>query len=259
MNGNIGTSTSNSTSASGAISGSDSRSRSNSDQTQGQSSSTNQGQTQGQNQGQTTTLTPTQTNQQGQTASQGNSQGVAVSNTFNSAPDRKTHEVRTNNAVPLVSSSSFSSDYCGGSMSAGASGAPIGISLGFSKPIMDKSCQALRRSEKFGMAAVNALNMNQPELAGRLMSMMIWSICTSDSMGPAAGRSTSDACDKLALLGTLGSNGSLMPGRVDPRTNTTITDASGKISKQAAARSAQQSPAASTPVQSAQIAASSRP
>ena len=79
-------------------------------------------------------------------------------------------------------------------------------------PKFDKSCQSLRRAEKFGMAAVNAVNMGQPELSGRLMCMMIWSICTSDSGGPDRGRCTADACDKLLLLGAV-SHASSQPRR----------------------------------------------
>ena len=51
------------------------------------------------------------------------------------------------------------------------------------------------------MAAVNAQNMGQPVLAGKLMSMMIWSICTSDSGGPDAGKTTAQACEQMLLLG----------------------------------------------------------
>ena len=43
------------------------------------------------------------------------------------------------------------------------------------------------------------------------MSMMIWSICTSDSSGPDIGRSTADACDKLLLLGSVRSAESKVP------------------------------------------------
>lgn len=130
-----------------------------------------------------------------------NQQGVSVSNTFNST-NRKNSFLYTNNAVPLAASSSFSSDYCGGTASGGASAAPLGISIGGAKPIFDKSCQSLRRAEKFGMAAANASNMGQQDLAGRLMSMMIWSICTADSAGPKADKSTAVACDRIGLLGS---------------------------------------------------------
>lgn len=178
--GNIST---NSASNSNAISGSSSNSGSVSDQSQGQ--------TQGQ--------TSNQTNMQGQQAT--NQQGVNISTTYNTQQLRRTY-VGTNAAVPLAASSSFSSDYCGGTVSGGASVAPIGVSIGGAKPTFDKSCQSLRRAEKFGMAAANAMNMQQPELAGKLMSMMIWSICTSDSSGTDATAPTAQACEKMALMGS---------------------------------------------------------
>lgn len=173
-NAGIGSSTSGSTSGA------------NSNSASGSTSASDQGQTQG------------QTMNQGQSAS--NQQGVAVSNTFNST-SRKVSEVRSNAAVPLAASSSFSSDYCGGTASGGASLAPIGISIGGAAPTFDKSCQALRRAERFGQAAANAANMGQTELAGRLMSLMIWSICTSDSKGVSAEASTAQACAQAGLLG----------------------------------------------------------
>ncbi|WP_260928171.1 hypothetical protein [Novosphingobium sp. 9] len=178
-----------STSASGSNAWSGSTSGSNSDQ----------GQTQGQSQGQQANNAQTQS--QGQLAT--NEQGVAI--TFNSTTPR-TQKVYTNSPVPLAASSSFSSDYCGGTASGGASVAPIGISFGGAGPVFDKSCQSLRRAEKFGMAAANASNLGQAELAGRLMSMMIWSICTADSSGPKGDKATARACDALGLLGSMGSS-----------------------------------------------------
>lgn len=180
-------------SQSGAISGSQSSSGAVSDQTQGQT----QGQvavgTVGQSVGQSAT----------------NQQGVAVSNTFNST-NRKFTELNTNAAVPLAASSSFSSDFCGATASGGVSAAPIGISIGGAKPVYDANCQGLRRAEKFGMAAANAHNMGQHELAGRLMSLMIWSICTSDTQTYSEGKAdkshtpsaTEQACSKMLLLGS---------------------------------------------------------
>lgn len=194
-------------SSAGAISGSASGAAS--DQTQGQYQGQQANNDQGQIQGQEANNTQGQTqgqeanNAQGQTQTQGqmatNQQGVSL--TFNSTTPR-TQKLYTNAAVPLAASSSFSSDYCGGTASGGASAAPIGISIGGAGPVFDKSCQSLRRAEKFGMAAANAANMGQPELAGRLMSMMIWSICTSDSAGPKPDKSTAVACDALGLLGS---------------------------------------------------------
>jgi len=217
--GNIGVSenTNTSTSQSGAISGSNSESASNSDQDQGQS----QGQSMSQGQ------------EQQLDAAQANQQGVTFNQTWNTR-NRKTTEVRTNNAVPLTSSSSFSSDFCGGTVSGGVSAAPLGISVGGAGTKFDKSCQSLRRAEKFGMASVNAANMGQRELAAKLMSMMVWAICTSDSAGPDVGRSTADACDKLALLGSNASTYTAQPApaaAADPK-----IAVKGKITPEAASK-----------------------
>jgi len=251
---NTNTTNSNANAVSGSVSGASSNGNEQG-QSQGQSANNTQGQ--GQDQGQmqaqsndannsstnAATNNTAQTNMQGQQAT--NEQGVTVNQTWNTRNRRET-EVRTNNAVPLASSSSFSSDYCGGSVSGGGSSAPLGISLGMAVPKFDKSCQSLRRAEKFGMAAVNAINMGQPELGGRLMSMMIWTICTSDSGGPEARRSTADACDKLQLLGAI-SHASSQPapaaapeprmarnGKVTPEAASRAL-ASNEVSKEAAA------------------------
>lgn len=191
-NAGIGNSESTSNSNAGAISGSASTSNSNGN-TQGQSQGQNANNTQGQGQDQG------QSQSQGQMSDQANAQSTSV--TFNSeAQDKVT--VRTNTPVGLAASSSFSSDYCGGTMSGGASAAPIGISIGMAGPRYDKSCQALRRAEKFGMAAANAQNMGQPALAQQLMSMMIWSICTSDTGGSDVKYETAQACQSAGLLGS---------------------------------------------------------
>lgn len=196
-NAGIGNSESTSNSAAGAISGSESTSTSSGNvQGQGQEQSSNNTQGQGQDQGQG----QSQNQSQGQQSDQANAQSTNI--VFEGSKQRKTTEFRTNNAVPLAASSSFSSDYCGGTVSGGASAAPIGISIGGAAPKYDRSCQALRRAEKFGMAAANAQNMGQPALAQQLMTMMIWSICTSDSGGPDAGKSTAMACASAGLMGT---------------------------------------------------------
>jgi hypothetical protein len=174
-----------STSVSGANSASNAASNSASDQHQGQM------------QGQSATQTLG--------ATQGNMQGTTVSNTFTTKPLKWSY-VGTNTNVPLVASSSFSGDYCGGAVSGGASVAPIGVSIGASGNKFDKSCQSLRRAEKFGMAAVDAANLHLLELSSKLMGMMIWSICTSDHDGPDADRSTAVACNSLGLLGTVNGN-----------------------------------------------------
>jgi hypothetical protein len=218
--GNIGVSenTNTSNSSSGAISGSQSESvsLSNSDQNQGQ----DQGQSQGQYQ------------EQGQA----NQQGVTFNQNFEASEQRKTTKVFTNPGVQVTSSSSFSSDYCGGTVSGGATAAPIGISIGGAAPKYDKSCQSLRRAEKFGMAAVNAQNLHQPELAQRLMSMMIWSICTADSGGPDETRSTAQACMQLALLGS-GASAQPLPA---PAPEPTVTDRNGNVTPVAAYKSEQE-------------------
>jgi len=249
QNGNIGVSTNTNTSnsSSGAISGSNSESvsGSNSDQSQGQSM--DQGQDQGQEQGQQ----QAQDQNQQLDSAQANSQGVTFNQTWNTK-NRKTTEVRTNNAVPLTSSSSFSSDYCGGSVSGGVSAAPLGISVGGAGTKFDKSCQSLRRAEKFGMAAVNAANMGQLELSGKLMSMMIWSICTSDSGGPDVEKSTADACSQALLLGPAGSSHMATP-KPGETPNPRIAR-NGKITPEAASRAL-----ASNAVQAEQVAASKPP
>jgi hypothetical protein len=226
QNGNVGVSVNEniSTSNSGAVSGSNSESASNSDQSQGQSMGQDQGQSQSQGQSQDLD------------AAQANSQGVTFNQTWNTK-NRKTTEIRTNNAVPLAASSSFSSDYCGGTVSGGASAAPLGISIGASGNKFDKSCQSLRRAEKFGMAAVNAMNMRQPDLAGKLMSMMVWSICTSDSGGPDVGKSTADACNQLLLLGSQHSLASAAPAQPLPSAaREAQVKVAGQITPEAATR-----------------------
>lgn len=254
-NNNIGTSNSASNSNSDAVSGSNSQANSNGNmqgqgqdqgQSQGQSANNAQGQDQGQSQGQNANNSQGQgqdqgqsqgqnannTQMQGQETSQGNAQSTSI--TFNST-QRKTTEVRTNAAVPLAASSSFSSDYCGGTVSGGASASPIGISIGGAAPKFDKTCQYLRRAEKFGMAAANAHNMNQPELAGRLMSMMVWSICNSDTDGRGMS-STASACSIVGLSGpsTLSANTpSPPPPDRSPEPQVAVN---GEVTPEAAAR-----------------------
>lgn len=241
QNGNIGVSTNTNTSVSnsGAVSGSESESESNSNSDQ------DQGQSQGQMQDQSQNLD----------SAQANSQGVTFNQTWNTK-NRKTTEIRTNNAVPLTSSSSFSSDYCGGSVSGGVSAAPLGISVGGAGTKFDKSCQSLRRAEKFGMAAVNAQNMNQPELAGKLMSMMIWSICTSDTDGTEVTHQTAQACDRLLLLGSDRSTASAVPAQpLAAKAREARTRVKGQITPEAASVALANNDQASA----AQVAASKPP
>ena len=181
-NAGIGSSSSNSDSVSGAISGSESHSGSISDQSQGQS----QGQTSYQTQGQNAT----------------NSQGVSTNLTFNST-NRKHSYVGTNTPVMLAASSSFSSDYCGGTVSGGASVAPIGVSIGGAGTKFDNSCRYLRLAEKAGMLGANYHNMQQPEAAMKAMSLMSWAVCMA---GPQQDKQlenvTMQACIALGLLGS---------------------------------------------------------
>jgi hypothetical protein len=191
-NAGIGNSTSGSTSGADANSSTASQSASFGNQ-QRQNASSNQGQSQ----------------TQGQTAS--NMQGTQVSNTFNSSQLKRTY-VGTNNAIPLVASSSFSSDYCGGTVSGGVSTAPIGLSIGASAPKMDWSCQALRRAEKFGMIAANWHNLGYDERARKDMLLMEWAVCTSDSKGPKMDRPTEQACEQVLT----GSTPTAMPEAPPP-------------------------------------------
>ena len=205
-NAGIGNSTSGSASGAEANSGSVSGSQSNGNeqgQSQGQSANNDQGQSQGQsaNNAQGQALDNKNTNQLGAV----NEQGVTVNQTWNaSRPHQRTY-VGTNTAVPLAASSSFSSDYCGGTASGGASAAPIGISIGGAKPTFDKSCQSLRRAEKFGMIAANFHNMGQTDAAMKAMAMMVWSVCTSDSTGTKADADTANACMLAGMLGSTAS------------------------------------------------------
>lgn len=178
-----------SNSNSGAVSGSESVSGAISDQAQGQT------------QGQALDARNTQT--QGQTAT--NSQGVSTTLTFNNSVPKRTY-VGTNAAVPLVASSSFSSDYCGGTVSGGASVAPIGVSLGMSAPKYDNSCRYLRMAEKAGMLAANYFNMHQTEMAMRAQSLMVWGVCMAgpqqDKRRDTDQNYTMQACLALGLLGS---------------------------------------------------------
>lgn len=225
----IGNSSSNSNA--GAVSGSDSASSSNGNQ---------QGQGQGQTQGQSANNSQGQQQSQGQMVGQANGQNVDL--TFNSkSPDHL--QVKTNTPVGLTASSSFSSDYCGATASAGASAAPLGISIGASGPRYDRSCQSLRRAEKFGMAAANAHNMGQPELAQKLMSMMIWSICMADTdvvVLPDGRRenATATACSAMGLMGqsSVASLPSPPPPPPTAAPNPRTADNTGKITPEAAIR-----------------------
>jgi hypothetical protein len=152
---------------------------------------------------------------QGQNAT--NSQGTTVSNTFNSTQLKRTY-VGTNTAVPLAASSSFSSDYCGGTVSGGASVAPIGVSIGASAPKMDKSCQYLRMAEKAGIVSANWHNLGEENMAIAENTLATWAVCMA---APREGKHSNDniaaqACMALGLMGSAGSPPSPPPAYVPP-------------------------------------------
>jgi opacity protein-like surface antigen len=144
-----------------------------------------------------------QSQHQGQSATQGNAQSTSLVFEASKIPNKTTQNFKTNTAVPLAASVSFSSDYCGGVASGGASAA--GISLGGSKPIMDRNCQSLRRAEKFGIAAANAHGAGMSEVAGKLIAMQVWEICMSEANVSehrgSSNPSTQSACEQIGLLG----------------------------------------------------------
>jgi len=127
--------------------------------------------------------------------------GVGLSQTFEASiiPRTTTQKVKTNAAVPLAAAVSFSSDYCGGTVSAGASG--FGLSIGGSGPKMDGNCQSLRRAEKFGTAAANAYNAGLHDMASRLIVMQVWEICMAETNAKQDHEPrTEGACERLGLL-----------------------------------------------------------
>lgn len=186
-NAGIGSSTSESNS--GAVSGSSSHSGAISDQGQSQS----QGQSVG-----------AHTNTVGQAAT--NQQGVTTAITFNSTNHKRSY-VGTNTAVPLAASSSFSSDYCGGTASGGASVAPIGLSIGGAAPVFDDTCRYIRLAQTAGMMAANWHNMGEMDMRNRMMTFATWSTCMA---GPQADKRQKhskpnvvmEACLRLGLLGS---------------------------------------------------------
>ena len=133
---------------------------------------------------------------QGQEANNANVQATQLTFEGTQIPTTTTAKVKTNAAVPLAASVSFSSDYCGGTVSAGASG--FGLSLGASAPKMDGNCQSLRRAEKFGVAAANAHSAGLTDLAAKLIAMQVWEICHAGVNPKQSG--TLDACGSIALV-----------------------------------------------------------
>jgi len=175
------------------------------------SSAESNGNLQGQDQGQSQTANGGASDQgqmQSSSNTLANQQGVTVGTTFNTYNRKKTvQEFRTNAAVPLAASSSFSSDYCGGTASGGASIAPIGVSIGGAAPTFDKSCQYLRLAEKAGMLGANYHNMQQPDMSLKAMSLMTWATCMAGPQNDRRRRGTEEnitmqACLALGLLGS---------------------------------------------------------
>lgn len=128
-------------------------------------------------------------------ANSNNANNVTIAS---SAPETQTvrytggQHIKSNTPVGLAASVSFSSDYCGGTASGGASAA--GITIGASKPIMDENCQALRRAEKIGMAAVTAANLGNAEASEKLHRLAVWQLCVID-------QTMQDACHYIGLVG----------------------------------------------------------
>ncbi len=170
----------------GQTSHSNSEANSNSASSSGAISDQQQGQSQGlQNSNANTT-----------TAQQGNQQATHLTFEASTIPTDTTVRWKGNTTVALAAGVSFSSDYCGGTASAGASAA--GVSIGAAKPIMDGNCQALRRAEKFGVAAANAYNMGHMALSSKLLAMQVYETCMSGNDADVS--MTADACKLLGLV-----------------------------------------------------------
>lgn len=128
-------------------------------------------------------------------ANSNNANNVTIAS---SAPETQTvrytggQHIKSNTPVGLAASVSFSSDYCGGTASGGASAA--GFTIGASKPIMDPNCQALRRAEKIGMAAVTAANLGNADVSEKLHRLAVWQLCVID-------QTMQDACHYIGLVG----------------------------------------------------------
>ena len=136
-----------------------------------------------------------------------NSQSGSQSNNANqvninsTSPEVQTHRydgsytVKGNTPVGLAAAVSFSSDYCGGTNSGGASAA--GITIGGAKVVFDPNCQALRRVEKMGMLAVSLHNMGSVDMARRMQALAVWQMCLVTG---EENESLLDACRELALI-----------------------------------------------------------
>ena len=139
--------------------------------------------------------------------SEANSTAGSQSNNANqvninsTSPEQQTYRydgsytVKGNTPVGLAAAVSFSSDYCGGTNSAGASGA--GITIGGSRVSFDPNCQALRRVEKMGMLAVSLHNMGSVDMARRMQALAVWQMCLVTG---EQNETLLDACRELALI-----------------------------------------------------------
>lgn len=110
------------------------------------------------------------------------------------APDKQTVEYKGNvgnTPVGLAAATSFSSDYCGGTGSAGASG--WGVSIGGSKVSFDSHCQHLRSAEKWGLAAVTLRNLGHNSESANAATMMIYELCTANA-------DSVEGCKRLGLV-----------------------------------------------------------
>lgn len=169
------------------VSGSESNSNANSGSVSGSTSASDQRQDQGQTQG--------LQNSNANTAQQGNQQATNLTFEASTIPTSTTVNWKGNTTVALAAGVSFSTDYCGGTASAGASAA--GVSIGGAKPIMDGNCQAMRRAEGFGKAGANWYNAGQPELAAKLFAMQTWELCNAGNTSVQS--NTAEACKLLGL------------------------------------------------------------
>lgn len=122
---------------------------------------------------------------------------ASLTNNFEAAKPLRTTRVETANAVPLAAAVSFSADNCMSVASGGLS--LMGGGFGIAKPIPDFNCQAIRRSQNFGIAMANAANIGQESTALKLLQMQIYEACMAGN-GPERSF-TAEACEKLALIG----------------------------------------------------------
>lgn len=147
---------------------------------------------------------------QGQTAANANTQATQLNFAASKIPTEST--LKTNSNVPLAAAVSFSSDYCGGTVSGGISG--FGVSLGAGGPKMDEHCMSLRRAEKFGTAAANAYNAGMKDMAVKLISMEVWELCSAEVTKDGHESNTLAACRQLALVGAENLTPATMPPQI---------------------------------------------